>query len=95
MRIEFSNFYLHDYSINRRTEKARMEHFKTLLYNFKVLCDGTKLFEQITYTVTKFEITVVFLLPVGSILTRKANYRLVSPHSYAPFHCARITMGKQ
>ena len=27
--------------------------------------------------VTKFEITVVFLLPVGSLLARKADYRLV------------------
>ena len=45
--------------------------------------------------VSKIEITVVFLLPVGSLLARKAVYRLVSPRPFAPFHCARITMGKQ
>ena len=44
---------------------------------------------------SKFEFTVVFLLPVGSFLARKAGYRLVTPRSFAPFHCARITMGKQ
>ena len=71
-----------------------MEHFKTLLYNYKVLCDGSKLFKK-DNIVTKFEITVVFLLPVGSLLVRKADYRLVSPRSFAPCHCGRITMGKQ
>ena len=46
--------------------------------------------------VTKFaEIMVVLLLPVGSLLAKKVDYRLVSPRSFAPFHCARITMGKQ
>ena len=71
-------------------EKARMEHFKTLLYNmYKVLCDSSKLFKKI------FKIPIVFLLPVGSLLARKANYRLVSPRSFVPFHCARITMVKQ
>ena len=29
-------------------EEARMEHFKTLLYNYKVLCDGSELFKKIT-----------------------------------------------
>ena len=43
----------------------------------------------------KFEITVVFLRPVCSLLARKADYRLVSPRSSVPFHCARIMMGKQ
>ena len=44
---------------------------------------------------TKFEITEVFLLPVGSLMARKAYYRLVSTRSFASFHCVRITMGKQ
>ena len=36
--------------------------------------------------VTKFVITVVFVLPVGSLLARKADYRLVSPRSFTPLH---------
>ena len=47
-----------------------MEHFKTLLYNYKVLSDGSKLSK------TKFEITVVFLFPVGSLLAGKADYKV-------------------
>ena len=45
--------------------------------------------------VKKFEITEVFLLPVGSLQVRKTDYELVSPRPFAPFHCVRITMGKQ
>ena len=43
----------------------------------------------------KFEIAVVFLLLVGSLLARKTDYRLVTHRSFAPFDCAPITTGKQ
>ena len=79
---------------NVRYQKKKREWNISKHYYITIRCDGSKLSKK-NNIVTKFEITVVFLLPVGSLLARKADYKLVSPRSFAPFHCARITMGKQ